>query len=176
MHGWESPLISEDVACHWLLVWSIDNSWHLGDPFRWNEGRKLRTEHSRVTCYWSRVWADGNSGKAWEEVVEVDGLRRAGSPSKDGEIMGTLQRERTEASIQSGHHKQAECQLMAWNSAADDSDVICGKNRQDGDYSLEIVHRSRNGNFETCWPPPQCGWNRNNPAAVMNPCLLLQSK
>lgn len=35
---------------------------------------------------------------------------------------------------------------------------------------------NRDGNFETCWLPPQCSWNRNNSALVMEPCLSFQNK
>lgn len=100
----------------------------------------------RVGKQWIKKWRRLPGSEEWEPIK---GWRDNGHFPEGEEVL--------ETSIQSGHHKRAECQLMAWHSAADDRDVICGKNRLDGDYSLEVVHRSRNGNFETCCPPPQCG-------------------
>lgn len=62
--------------------------------------------------------------------MEVDGLRRIGHIKgwRDNRHF-TEGEDVLEASIQSGHHKQDT--TMAWHSAADDRDVICGKNRLD---------------------------------------------
>lgn len=44
------------------------------------------------------------------------------------------------------------------------------------DFCLEVTLRNRDGNFETRWLLPQCLWNRNNSAIVMEPCLPFQNK
>lgn len=58
------------------------------------------------------------------------------------------------ASIEPGHHEQAECQLMERRSAREDRDVFYGKSRLNSD--LEVTRRRRDGNFEACWLLPQC--------------------
>lgn len=50
------------------------------------------------------------------------------------------------------------------------------KTRLASDFYLEVTLRNRDGNFETRWLLPQCLWNRNSSAIVMEPCLPFQSK
>lgn len=65
---------------------------------------------------------------------------------------------------------------MEWHPVGDDRGLIHGKTRLASDFYLEVTLRNRDGNFETCWLSPQCLWNRNNSAIVMESCLPFQNK
>ena len=65
---------------------------------------------------------------------------------------------------------------MEWHAVGDDRGLIHGKTRLASDFYLEVTLRNRDGNFETRWLLPQCLWNRNSSAIVMEPCLPFQNK
>lgn len=65
---------------------------------------------------------------------------------------------------------------MEWHPGGDDRRLIHGKTRLASDFYLEVTLSNRDGNFETGWLSPQCLWNRNNSAIVMEPCLPFQNK
>lgn len=65
---------------------------------------------------------------------------------------------------------------MEWHPVGDDRGLIHGKTRLASDLHLEVTLRNQDGNFETRWLLPQCLWNRNSRATVMEPCLPFQNK